>query len=84
MDLNKLNDIIEKKIENNENKIVFTYYEMRISQNLKESETLDAIHLISIKLENLGYKIYRTNQEYMVNNEKYIVNTNELLVAIKK
>ena len=30
----------------------------------------------------MGYKVYRTGQKYYYNKKEYIVETNELLVAI--
>lgn len=84
MQLDVLDKLIDNKIEENPNKLVFTYYQMKVKQNLSDDAMLSSIHLISIKLENLGYNVYRTNQTYTYSNEEQIVKNNELLVAIKK
>ncbi len=84
MQLDVLDKLIDNKIEENPNKLVFTYYLMKVKQNLSDDAMLSSINLISIKLENLGYNVYRTNQKYTCSNEEQIVKSNELLVAIKK
>ena len=75
---------IEKKLKQNKNYIVFTYYELRVKLNLSSEESLNFLHLVSTKLQNNNYKIYRTGQEYIYEGKKYKVEENQLLVAIKE
>ena len=56
---------------------------MKIEKNLKEKELLTTMNLISIKLNNLGYKVYRTGQKYNYKNKEYYVETDKLMIGIK-
>jgi len=76
--------IIEKKIIEDENFIKFTFYELRVKENLSEEDMYGFIAFAKNKLENLNYKTYRTRQKYEYNYKTDIVKDNELLVAIKK
>ncbi len=74
---------LEKKFEQNSNIIKYTFYELRLDLNLTEDETIHFLKLLSIKLKNLGYKIYYTGDSYLFNEKNMIVGDNELLLAIK-
>lgn len=82
MTLQEIDNYIEKKIKQNKNQIIFTFYELRIKLNLSSEETYNFLHLASIKLENNNYKIYRTGQEYFYK-RKLKVEDNQLMIAIK-
>lgn len=84
MNLQQIDLYIENKIKDNSEYIVFSFYELRVKLNLSSEETLNFIHLASIKLENNNYKIYRTNQKYIYEGKKLKVEENQLLVAIKE
>lgn len=75
MTLQDIDEIINKKIEENDQEIVFTFFELRIKENLNKEET---------KLENLNYLVYKTGQSYIYNGEEKVVEGNQLLVALKK
>ena len=75
---------MEKKIAENENFLKYTYYELRVKENLRESEMYGFIGETIKELLKLKYEVYRTNQTYCIDNQEYIVKENELLVAIKK
>lgn len=75
--------LINNKIKINSEIVVFKYYEMKIEKNLKEKELLATMNLISIKLNNLGYKVYRTGQKYNYKNKEYYVETDKLMIGIK-
>ena len=64
MTLQEIDQYLENKLKNNENIIEFTFYELRLKLNLSTEETYNFLHLVSTKLENNNYKIYRTGQEY--------------------
>ncbi len=83
MNLQQIDDYLEKKISQNSEYIVFTYYEMRVSLNLSAEATYNFLHLVSTKLQNNNYKVYRTGQEYNYKGKEK-VKENELLVAIKE
>ncbi len=83
MNLIEITDLIEHKIEQNPNKIVFSFFEMKIKLGLSDSVIEATIDLIATRLTNIGYKVHKTGETYIFQDNKYIVETNELLVGIK-
>lgn len=83
MNLEDISNIIDSKIEENEEKLIFKFYEMKVKLDLSDEELLDVLHLISIRLNNLGYKVYKTDQKYVFKDREYTVQSSELFVAIK-
>ena len=83
MTLEDLTEIIEEKRNKNEDKIVFTYYEMRVKQNLSPEELEKVLELVTNYLINNGYNIYREKEEYEYQGKAKKVESNEVLVAIK-
>ncbi len=84
MSLQQIDLYLNAKLKENNNYIVFTFYELRVKLNLTPEETLNFLHLVATKLENNNYKIYRTGQNYIYEGKKYKVEENQLLVAIKE
>jgi len=84
MNLEFIDNSLNKKIIENEEIIVYTYYELRIKANLSKNDTNCFIKLVSIKLQNLNYSVYRTGERYLYNNIEKLVQDNELLVAVKE
>lgn len=83
MNLQQVDMYLNSKMKQNENYIIFTFYELRVKLNLSSQDTYNFLHLVSTKLENNNYRIYRTGQEY-VYKEKLKVLDNQLMVAIKE
>lgn len=77
-------DYINLKMTKDESKIVFTFFELRVKNNLTEQQVNEFLKLSKIRLENLDYQVYFNGAEYEYQNSKKIVEDNELLVAIKK
>ena len=84
MTLKFITDYIDKKIKENERKVMLSFFEVRIKLNLSEEQTDEFLKLCRIRLENLGYQVYFTGAKYNYENENKIVQDNELLVAIKQ
>ena len=84
MTLLEIDKIINEKIEENEKKIIFSFFELRIKENLNKEETSNFLVLAKTKLENLNYLVYKTGQSYIYNGEEKVVEENQLLVALKK
>ncbi|MDO5556518.1 MAG: hypothetical protein Q4G09_08045 [Clostridia bacterium] len=84
MTMEYVNEFINEKINNNEDFIRFTFFELRIKENLNETDTLSLISLAAQRLENNNYKVFRTGQKYYYNYKEEIVKENELLIAIKQ
>lgn len=70
MSLQQINLYLNDKLKENNNYIVFTFYELRVKLNLTSEEKLNFLHLIATKLENNNYKIYRTGQNYIYEGKK--------------
>ena len=83
MTIQDITELLDEKIEKDENKIVVTFYEIRVKNNLSEEETNQFLRLAMTRLENLGYKVYLSGAKYIYNNVNKVVEPNELLVAIK-
>ena len=75
--------LLNDKIDKNENFIRFTYYELRVKNNLSEQETDDFLRLCMTYLENKGYEVYVGNARYSYKNSNQNVQPNELLIAFK-
>ena len=84
MTLKFITDYIDKKIKENERKVILSFFQLRIKLNLSEEQTDEFLKLCRIRLENLGYQVYFTGAKYNYENENKVVQDNELLVAIKQ
>ncbi len=84
MNIKFIADLIDSKLEQNENYVVFTFYELRIKHNLSEDEISKFLELSKNRFENSKYKVYFTGDKYTYQNQEKVVKENELLVAIKK
>jgi phage terminase large subunit len=84
MDLKTVDSYLNYKLDENDNYILLTFYELRVKLGLSQIDTNEFLNLSAIRLKNIGYDVYFTGQEYDFNSEHRIVKDNELLVAIKK
>lgn len=82
--LELIDSILQEKMDLNENIIKIKFFEIRVTHNLSEVETFEFIRLARNKLENLGYNVYLTKAKYQYKGKQYIVQDNELMVAIKE
>lgn len=78
-----ITEYLDDKIEKNGNRLIFTFYELRIKMDLTEPTVEKFLRLSETRLINLGYQTYRPGETYEYQGEKIIVKENELLVAIK-
>lgn len=83
MNLEFIDNYINNKINENQNCIVCTFYDLRIKHNLTEEETDDFLRLSKNKLENLGYRVYFTGAKFVYKNASRTVQDNELMIAVK-
>jgi len=83
MTLEELDKDINKKIQENENFIRYTYFELKVKHNLSEGEIDEVLRLARNKFENLGYRVYFTGAKYNYQGQNREVESNEYLVAIK-
>ena len=83
MTLQFVADYLDKKIKSDPYYIVCTYFDLRVRNNLSESEIFEFLNFSKNKLENMGYNVYFKGARYVYNNATKVVKDNELLVAIK-
>lgn len=79
-----IQDYLDKKIIENENYIVCTFFELRITNNLTEIQADRFLELAKIWLENNNYSVYFTGARYKFKNEIRVVKDSEYMVAIKE
>lgn len=76
--------LLDSKMAENENFIRFTFYELRVKNNLSDKDTDEFLRLAMTYLENKGYEVYIGNSRYTYNNANQNVQPNELLIAFKE
>ena len=79
-----VDEYLNYKISKNENEIIYTFYELRVKNNLSEDEIDEFLRLNKIRLENLGYKVYFTGTKFVFRNANRTVQTNEYMIAVKE
>ena len=84
MNIDEITEFIDNKIEQDSTKITIGFFELKVKRNLSDADVLNALYLISTRLMNLGYKVYKTNEKYTYKEKEYIVQSNELLIGIKE
>ena len=83
MTMQEITQYLDNKINEDENLVIITFYEVRIKFDLSEEETQEFLRLCRTRLENLGYQVYFTGAKYMYQGVNKVVQSNELMVAIK-
>lgn len=78
-----IENTLYSKIDLNEEKINYSFYELRVKYNLTEDEVDRFQILIKNKLENMQYRVYFTGQKYIYKEVEHTVPSNELIIAIK-
>ena len=81
--INLIEITLEEKMNENDEFIKYTFYELRVKFNLSEQETERFLELIRMKLLNENYQVYFTGDKFEYKEEKMTVGNNELIVAIK-
>ena len=84
MNLVYITQYMDRKIEENVNKVTITFFELRIKEDLSQEDTYIFLRMSKQRLTNLGYKIYDTGEKYMYNGKEEEVKSNEFYVAIKE
>ena len=77
-------EYLNYKMSQNENEIIYTFYELRVKNNLSEEEIDEFLRLNKIRLENLGYKVYFTGAKFVFKSANRTVQSNEYMIAIKE
>lgn len=83
MTMQFVTEYIDKKVDENDSFIRYTFYELRVKNNLSEEDIEEFLDINKDYFENKGYKVYFTGDTYEYNNELKDVGQNELMIAIK-
>lgn len=75
---------IEKKIAKDEDYIRYSYFDLRVTENLSEGEVNDFLRYSKKELEKKGYNVFFTGARFNYNGANRIVETNEYMVATKE
>lgn len=79
-----IDKLVERKIEENEDFLRFTFYEVMIKEKVPNSQENEFNMLAKNKLNNMRYIVYLQDQEFIYNEAKMRVQPNELLIAVKE
>ena len=82
MNLGLITKLVDEKINQNEKIVKIEYYKLITQTETRTFEVPEAIEKMATRLENLGYTVYRENEEYFYNGKNNVVQSNEVLVAI--
>lgn len=77
---------IDKKISESEdvNYIVYSFYELKIKNNLSEDEIQRFLKINKDYFENKGYNVYFTGARFTYKNTSILVQDNQLMIAVKE
>lgn len=84
MTLQFISECIDEKIEENEEYISISFYELRIKNGLSEREIDKFLELARNKLLNMDYQVFFTGAKYKYKGVEKMVQDNEYMVAIKE
>ena len=76
--------LIEDKEKEHANYIRYSYYELKVKNNLSEKEIDEVLKISRDYFQNKGYKVYFTNAEFEYQNAKRRVEINEYMIAFKE
>ena len=83
MTMQFVTEYIDKKVAENSEFIRYTYYELRVKNNLSETDIEEFLDINKDYFENKHYKVYFTGDFYIYNGATKQVGENELFVAIR-
>lgn len=78
-----VNKYIKEKITSGDDFLRFSFYELRVKENLSNDDTDDFLEMAKWKLEDIGYDVYFSGAKYTYKGNRYMVGDNELMIAIK-
>lgn len=84
MTVKEITEFLDEKIEQNENEIVISFYEVRVKMNLSEGETNVFLMHCKTRLENFGYRVFFTGDKFVCDNIEKVVPDNDLMIAVRR
>lgn len=82
--INLIETTLKEKMLKDSNYIRYTFYELRVKNNLSEQDTDRFLDLIRTKLLNENYKVYFTGTKFEYKDAKMTVQDNELMIGVKE
>lgn len=77
-------NLINKKLEENSEFIRYTFYELKVKNNLTDEEMNNVLQISKMFLKNRKYRVYFTDEKFEYQNATRKVQSNEMLIAIKE
>ena len=77
-------NLINKKLEENSEFIRYTFYELKVKNNLTDEEMNNVLQISKMFLKNRKYTVYFTDEKFEYQNATRKVQSNEMLIAIKE
>lgn len=77
-------DYIDKKVAENANFIRYSFYELRIKNNLSKNETDEFVEINKKCFEDRGYRVYTEGESFVYQNAYRKVQDNEILIQTSK
>ena len=84
MSMQEITEFLDNKIEKNENILEITFFEVRVKMNMDESDIDKFLKYSRNILEDLDYKVYFTGAKYTYGGRKKVVESNDLMIAVKE
>lgn len=84
MTIQCVENYINNKLRENAEFVRYTFYELRVKNNLSEEEVDKFLELNKNYFEGKGYKVYFTGAKYSYKDMNMTVQDNELMIAIKE
>ena len=76
-------DYIALKEQQNSEFIRYSYYELKVKNNLNDEEIDKFLRVNRDYFENHGYKVYFTGARFTYKNTNILVQDNQLMIAVK-
>ena len=81
--INVIESTLKDKLNKDMDFIRYTFYELRVKNNLSERDADRFLDLIRTKLQNENYRVYFTGAKFEYKDVKMEVQNNDLLIAVK-
>lgn len=78
-----VNSYLETALEKNKKYVICTFYDLRVKQNLSEEEVAEFLLLSKNKLENNGFKVFFTGEQFIYQGIRRKVESNQYMIAYK-
>lgn len=78
-----IDNYLNKKLNEDKDEIICTYYDLRVNNNWSGEDIEVFLPLAKNRLENAGYKVYFQGERFVYKDANRRVQDNEYLIAVK-